>query len=144
MRQNNTEREIEMTIVCVTLEKVECCSCSLVFGLTTDFVKRRRNDHRTFYCPGCRTSQRWDQESIVEREKRLRKNTETQLQRERASHDQTKASLTTAKLQRSAAKGQLTKVKNRVGKGVCPCCNRTFANLQRHMTGQHPDFAATE
>lgn len=27
-----------------------------------------------------------------------------------------------------------------VGAGVCPCCNRTFKNLARHMAGQHPGF----
>lgn len=42
----------------------------------------------------------------------------------------------------AAARGQVTKIKNRVGKGVCPCCNRTFENLHRHMSTQHPTFAA--
>lgn len=42
----------------------------------------------------------------------------------------------------SAARGQVTKIRNRVGHGVCPCCNRTFENLARHMAHQHPTFAA--
>lgn len=42
----------------------------------------------------------------------------------------------------AAARGQVTKIKNRVGHGVCPCCNRTFENLARHMTSQHPTFTA--
>lgn len=41
----------------------------------------------------------------------------------------------------AAKKGMLTKIKNRVGNGVCPCCNRYFANLHRHMVGQHPDWS---
>lgn len=41
---------------------------------------------------------------------------------------------------RRAAVGQVTRIKNRVGHGVCPCCNRTFENLHRHMTTQHPTF----
>lgn len=41
----------------------------------------------------------------------------------------------------AAARGQVTKIKNRVGHGVCPCCNRTFGNLARHMAGEHPDYA---
>lgn len=44
--------------------------------------------------------------------------------------------------QLSAAKGRITKIKNRVSKGVCPCCNRQFANLHRHMTTEHPTFTA--
>ena len=40
----------------------------------------------------------------------------------------------------SATKGQLTKTKNRIAKGVCPCCNRQFINLQRHMETKHPEY----
>jgi hypothetical protein len=42
----------------------------------------------------------------------------------------------------AAARGQVTKIKNRVGRGVCPCCNRTFENLARHMGTKHPTFTA--
>lgn len=44
----------------------------------------------------------------------------------------------------AARKGQLTRLKNRVGNGVCPCCNRYFANLHRHMDKQHPEWRATD
>lgn len=40
----------------------------------------------------------------------------------------------------SAYKGQATRLRNRIKAGVCPRCNRTFQNLQRHMAGQHPEF----
>lgn len=45
---------------------------------------------------------------------------------------------------RRAAVGQVTKIKNRVGHGVCPCCNRSFENLARHMNSKHPDFKKEE
>lgn len=68
--------------------------------------------------------------------------------RERTAHDRTKASRTEARRERrdmersrNAYKGQVTKVKNRVSKGVCPCCNRYFKNLHRHMENKHPDYA---
>lgn len=44
----------------------------------------------------------------------------------------------------AAAHGQVTKIKNRVGHGVCPCCNRTFENLARHMLSKHPDQVKPE
>jgi hypothetical protein len=44
-------------------------------------------------------------------------------------------------LRRRAAVGQVTKFKNRVWHGVCPCCNRTFENLARHMASKHADYA---
>jgi hypothetical protein len=39
-----------------------------------------------------------------------------------------------------AAKGQLTKHRKRSAAGTCPCCNRTFANMGRHMKTKHPEF----
>lgn len=48
---------------------------------------------------------------------------------------------TTLEHRRRAEKAAKTRLKNRVGKGVCPCCNRTFLDLQRHMQLKHPSFA---
>lgn len=42
--------------------------------------------------------------------------------------------------QLSATKGVITRIKNRIGHGVCPCCNRTFSDLQRHMHSKHPTY----
>jgi hypothetical protein len=39
-----------------------------------------------------------------------------------------------------AGKAQVTKLKKRASAGVCPCCNRTFSNMARHMAHQHPEF----
>jgi hypothetical protein len=50
-----------------------------------------------------------------------------------AQRDQAEASL-------RATKGVVTKLKKRVSAGTCPCCNRTFQQLARHMKTKHPDF----
>jgi hypothetical protein len=42
----------------------------------------------------------------------------------------------------SATRGVVTRIRNRVGHGVCPCCNRTFGNVARHMASQHPTWCA--
>ena len=44
--------------------------------------------------------------------------------------------------QLSATRGVVTRIKNRVGHGVCPCCNRTFSDLARHMGTKHPTYTA--
>lgn len=64
-----------------------------------------------------------------------------QLQRERSGHDQTKAELRETEARRRAEKGAKTKIKKQIAAGVCPVCRRPFANLMRHMQGQHPSFA---
>jgi hypothetical protein len=45
-----------------------------------------------------------------------------------------------AERQAAAARGQVTRLKNRSKAGVCPCCNRTFKQLAAHMANKHPSF----
>lgn len=42
----------------------------------------------------------------------------------------------------AATKGVVTRIKSRVGHGICPCCNRTFGDLARHMATKHPTYSA--
>ena len=35
----------------VVLQIASCCSCGVIFALTADLDKRRREDHGYFYCP---------------------------------------------------------------------------------------------
>lgn len=42
----------------------------------------------------------------------------------------------------NATRGVVTRIRNRVGHGVCPCCNRTFGDLSRHMATKHPTWSA--
>jgi ABC-type phosphate transport system auxiliary subunit len=44
----------------------------------------------------------------------------------------------------TATKGHLTRVKKRVHRGVCPHCNRHFADLERHMGSKHPKAVAKD
>lgn len=71
-------------------------------------------------------------------ETKLRRERDRLVQRLAEKDDDIKA----LEVRRRAAVGQVTKLKNRVGNGVCPCCTRSFTNLQRHMTTEHPEFKA--
>jgi Skp family chaperone for outer membrane proteins len=41
---------------------------------------------------------------------------------------------------REQAEAELQRHKTRTKNGVCPCCNRSFINLRRHMASKHPSF----
>ena len=41
----------------------------------------------------------------------------------------------------SATKGVVTRIKRRIQHGVCPCCTRSFRDLQLHMDQKHPEYA---
>ncbi len=110
------------------------------FGITTAFERARREDHGRFYCPAGHWLT-YPQDSEVEKLRKQVANAEKHREwadsRARAARDQADA----AERRRRAAKVQLTKVKKRIAAGVCPCCNRSFVDLARHMAGQHPDYA---
>lgn len=116
----------------ITCTVIECGECGVVFALSDEFRDQRKQDHRTWYCPNGHP-RHYPGESREERLKRQLEQTSNQLAR-------TQSTLAVTKRQKAAAKGQLTKTKRRVANGICPCCNRTFANLAAHMHGQHPEY----
>lgn len=120
------------------LETQSCWSCGIPFAMPVNFTRMRRDDKRTFYCPNGHGAVFRETET-----ERLR----NQLVREQHALEQTQSALEDARRQveqqkrfTRAARGQVTKIKNRVKNGVCPCCNRTFVNLQRHMNTKHPEW----
>jgi hypothetical protein len=122
------------------LTVVDCCACGILFGVPVDLDKRNRNDHsRSFYCPsghgqhytGPTEAQRL--RAQLETAERQRDNAESA---RIAARDQARSAERSA----SAYKGRVTRLKNRAAAGVCPCCQRTFQQLARHMSAKHPDF----
>lgn len=128
----------------VTIVSTSCYHCGQAIYLPEGFDKRRRNDHQTFYCPYCSGGQCYTGESKAEklaRELKAAKAREKFAQqraddwRERADHQEARA---------RGYKGAMVKTKkklDRVEKGVCPECNRTFQNLARHMETKHSHAA---
>lgn len=111
----------------------DCCNCGMTFGVPVEFDRRRRDDHSSFYCPAGHS-----QSYIGKTEEQKQRERADRLERQLANRDEdlraTRASLI-------ATRGVLTKTKKRLANGVCPCCNRHFANVERHIANQHPDYA---
>ena len=130
-----------------TYHLVTCCKegCGITFGLPNDWVKMRREDHAWWYCPNGH-QQHWDQ---ANEEERLRKEN-ARLKDDRTWYaDQMSAARKDAEHQRrkaAAARGQLTKIKNKVANGVCPVpgCKRSFTNVLDHLRTVHPTYHTHE
>jgi len=118
-----------------TWDVIDCPRCGVLFAVTEELDDRWRSNGKSFYCPNGHSMSYTDNT-----EKRLREAKDA-LARERARNDQLRAEREAAERKASAAKGQVTKIRNRVARGVCPCCNRTFADLAAHMATKHPDYA---
>lgn len=120
------------------IETITCSSCGIVYGLPYWFQKCRRDDKQTFYCPNGHP-----QAYIESETDRLRK----QLEQEKRSaewwknHAASKDSqLKGVNIQLGKMKAKLKRTETRVSNGVCPCCNRSFQNVMRHMKTKHPDY----
>ncbi|MCA0318194.1 MAG: hypothetical protein LCH88_09010 [Proteobacteria bacterium] len=125
----------------IELVTEQCCNCGMAFAMTADFKKRRLKDRQSFYCPAGH-SQHYTGKS---KEDQLAEELSRERQRLARYADMLgeEGELRRAAERRaSAARGQVTRLKKRAAAGVCPCCNRTFTNLARHMAGQHPGFKA--
>lgn len=120
--------------VTVDLVGMMCGECGCAFGIPASKKRQLEKTGDTFYCPNGHSRVFRDTT-----EKKLRR----QLAAANAQRDSWKDQATTAERRRRAAKGQVTKLTNRIKAGVCPCCRRPFANLARHMAHQHPDFGAS-
>lgn len=64
------------------------------------------------------------QRQLDERERQL----EAEMAARRAAEDQL-----------AAAEREAKRIAKRTAGGVCPCCNRSFVQLARHMKSQHPE-----
>lgn len=111
----------------VTMVLVECGGCGVPFCLSDSFISERRRDHKTWYCPnGCGRCYPAKNETEKLRE---------ELEKERAfsSRKISECIRLENDLMDAAKKAK------RIHAGVCPCCNRTFQNLARHMATKHPE-----
>lgn len=115
-----------------------CGVCRVRFALESGHFHSLKEDGDWFWCPNGHkihyTTSENDRlkEQLKQKDRVIKSKSETidiqrrENERERRSH--------------AATKGKLTKTRKRVSKGICPCCNRSFVNLARHMTNKHPEY----
>jgi hypothetical protein len=114
----------------MTLETEDCCNCGIVFAMPEYLKKKLLTSGGTFYCPNGHPQHYTKTEVIKLREmleKANRQNTDLAEQKIRAEQEALRV------------QKELKRMKGRVHNGVCPCCNRSFENLQKHMKTKHPD-----
>ena len=122
-----------LALGCTTLT---CGTCGISFAVPDWWFKSRENDHAIFYCPNGHQAY-FPGES---EEERLRRQLRYAEQSKEAAYRREER----LGYQLRAQKGVATRIKNRIARGVCPCCNRQFADLARHMTSKHPDYVRGE
>lgn len=123
----------------ISFEATNCITCGKYFALSLHEYNKFRKSHISFYCPYCKTGQYFSGKSEEEKlkEQLAAEKRGKDLAQRQAAQERVKA--THHKNVARAQKGAHTRTKNRIKNGVCPCCNRYFANVHKHMQTVHPD-----
>ena len=114
----------------------DCPSCGVIFGFPVEMENRRREDHRSFYCPNGHSLSFSGPTQAEKEAKEQRKRADRLLAQLGAERDQAEA----ARREAAEAKASEVRLRWRVGNGVCPCCQRTFPALAAHVATKHPEF----
>lgn len=126
-------------------EEQDCIECFMKFLVPKGFSARRQQDKRSFYCPNGHSMSYRESEADRLKAQLLQQQQATRAAEERAAKEERwrrEAREEARHLEKrlAAQRGVTTRLKNRVANGVCPCCNRTFANLAAHMKTKHKGF----
>lgn len=117
------------------LETKTCGECGVTFAAPAYFWSERKQTGATWYCPNGH-ARIFGKTAAQELQEQLEREREQHRQRLDFERNQTAA----VKRELVTVKGQLTKTKKRVANGVCPCCQRSFVQLKRHIATKHPDY----
>src|SRR5262245_3533025 len=117
-----------MNLVSVT------CWCGIEHAIPSALDRTARETGRTVFCPLGHQWTRKESELAQERRRRQR------LQQDNARLAEERAAL---EQRARTAEAALGRHKRRSAAGLCPCCNRSFVNMARHMKTKHPDFSLT-
>jgi hypothetical protein len=121
-----------ITVEGQTLVAMQCGTCSIWHALPKMMYDTCIEEGGYWHCPIGHSrgyaEGRKDREA-VRRERDLLRQQTARLEDE----------LREAKAETDKAKTETLAVKRRATAGICPCCNRTFVNVQQHMKTKHPN-----
>lgn len=118
----------------IVLTTMECGSCGIAFAMPESKRAECERNGGSWYCPNGHS--RVYKETFKQKYEREQQRRQEAERRTRATRDL----LAAEERSHNATKGHLTRTKKRASAGVCPCCNRTFQQLARHMKAKHPGF----
>ena len=107
------------------LTTVDCGNCGGSYAINERYRREREQARGFWTCPYCKCSWGYGEGE------------NDRLRRELVAERSRKELALARENQERAAKEKLARKLNRVGRGVCPECNRSFQNLALHMNCKH-------
>jgi transposase-like protein len=112
----------------VQLTEINCGECGGTYAINERYRLQQWQKGGSWTCPYCKTGWGYANDNENSRLKRA-------LEEER----QRKIAALARENEERIAREKLERKLKRVGRGVCPDCNRTFQNLARHMCAKHSE-----
>jgi hypothetical protein len=112
---------------------VHTCWCGMAHAIPRVLSNTASREGTAVYCPAGHTWVVKNSEMSLLKQQVATRTAELDQERARANAAEAKAKKLVAEAKR---------LQKRASAGVCPCCNRTFQNVGRHMKTQHPDHGA--
>lgn len=114
----------------VRLFTIDCGTCGGTYAINERYRNKKLEKGGFWHCPYCECS--WG----------YGKGENDKLKEELDAERQRKLDALARANEAESARAKVERKLKRVQKGVCPCCNRTFSDLARHMATKHPDDKA--
>ncbi len=118
----------------IELSQMNCGQCGGTYAINEAYRAHKYQNKGYWNCPYCQCSWGYGKQSEFER-------TKQELKDEQARHERTLARANEAEAERRKSEAALQRHQKRTKAGVCPCCNRSFVALARHMKTKHPTYA---
>lgn len=118
----------------------ECITCGCSYAVPKTMWDKQKRDGGFHHCPSGH-EQGWSkQESETEKLRRERDRLKQDIAR---VEDEKREAVALANVKMENAEREMRKLKRRTAAGTCPCCQRTFSNMNIHMRKQHPGYVAS-
>lgn len=117
----------------------QCGTCG-VWHTVPEIVWDTQKREGGYHCCPNGHSRGWKTGTEQEEQDRIRRERDRLKQEAARLQDEISSERKRAK----AAEEKTRKLQKRASAGVCPCCNRTFKNMQRHMKTKHPNVVSLD
>lgn len=114
--------------VTVDMAEMQCGECGIAFAVPETWRAEKKRNGSGWYCPNGHS--RVYRESDVQKLQKELDTEKERLRRALARENEERA-------RADALEREKKRLVKRSKAGVCPCCNRTFQQLARHMATKH-------
>lgn len=129
----------------VTLTEINCGECGGTYAINERYRKQAFEHGSSWHCPYCKVAWGYNyDDSPLEEAKKEAAHQKQLAGKERKKREWAEQETKHVEARRRGEKAAKTKIKNRIANGVCPCCQRSFKNLHRHMQNKHPDYSTSD